>query len=192
MNFNAVEYFFLVCAVVGGVFVVARIVMLFVGMDDGGQADLDIAGHDVGHHVSSSHSDSDAGFKALSLHGLSSFLLMFGLVGLALYRQSKMGLLIALAGGFAAGLGAVWLIGKMFSMITKLQSSGTIGIDSTVGAEGTVYLKIPPEGSGRVLVRVHNSLREYDAMSSDKKEITSGTPIRVVWVDGNVLVVEEI
>jgi membrane protein implicated in regulation of membrane protease activity len=117
---------------------------------------------------------------------------MFGLVGLALYRQSKMGLLIALAGGFAAGLGAVWLIGKMFSMITKLQSSGTIRIDNTVGAEGTVYLKIPPEGSGRVLVRVHNSLREYDAMSSDKKEITSGTPIRVVWVDGNVLVVEEI
>jgi membrane-bound ClpP family serine protease len=73
-----------------------------------------------------------------------------------------------------------------------LKSSGTITIDSTVGAQGKVYTKIPENGSGRVLVKVRNSLREYDATSNDSKSLETGTPIRVVWVDGNILVVEKI
>jgi membrane protein implicated in regulation of membrane protease activity len=86
----------------------------------------------------------------------------------------------------------VWVIGKLFSMVAKLQSSGTIDINRAVGAQGKVYLRIPENGTGRVLVTVNNSLREYDAQSNDSKQIASDTPIRVVWVDGNVLVVEKI
>jgi membrane protein implicated in regulation of membrane protease activity len=169
--------------------VLVRIIMMVIGTDhDAGQADLDTGGHDLG----SSHPDSDSGFKALSIHSLSSFFMMFGLVGLALHRQSRVGLFLSLAGAVAAGLGAVWVIGKLFSMVAKLQSSGTIDINRAVGAQGKVYLRIPEKGTGRVLVTVNNSLREYDAQSNDSKEIASDTPIRVVWVDGNVLVVERI
>jgi membrane protein implicated in regulation of membrane protease activity len=185
-NLNGIEIFYLICAVLGGVFVLVRIIMMVVGMDhDASQVDFD---HDLG----SAHTDSDAGFKALSIHSLSSFFMMFGLVGLALYRQSRVGLFFSLAGAVAAGFGAVWVIGKLFSMITKLQSSGTIDISRAVGAQGKVYLRIPGNGTGRVLVTVNNCLREYDAMSYDNKELPSDTPIRVVWVDGNVLVVEKI
>lgn len=187
-NLNGIELFYLICAILGGVFVIVRIIMMVVGMDhDAGQADLGV-GHDLG----SSHTDSDSGFKALSIHSLSSFFMMFGLVGLALYRESRLGLFISLAGAVVAGLGAVWVIGKLFSMIAKLQSSGTLEISRAVGAQGKVYLRIPENGAGRVLVTVNNCLREYDAMSNDSKEIHSDTPIRVVWVDGNVLVVEKI
>ena len=103
-----------------------------------------------------------------------------------------MGTFISIAGAFAAGMVSVWIIKKLFSLILKLQSSGTISIDSTVGAQGRVYLKIPQSGTGRVLVNVNNSLREYEAASNDAKEISTDTPIRVIWVDGNVLVVERI
>jgi membrane protein implicated in regulation of membrane protease activity len=192
-NLNGIEIFYLICAILGGVFVLVRIVMMVVGMDhDAGQGDVDVGGHDIGHDGGSSHTDSDSGFKALSIHSLSSFFMMFGLVGLALYRESGTGLFLSLAGAVAAGLGSVWVIGKLFSMVAKLQSSGTIDINRAVGAQGKVYLHIPENGTGRVLVTVNNSLREYDAQSNDNKGIASDTPIRVVWVDGNVLVVEKI
>ena len=186
---NGVEIFFLICAIVGGVFVLIRFVMMLIGLDhDMNGGDLGADGHSIDGH----HADSDTGFKLLSIQGVTSFLMMFGLVGMALYRQSRMGILISMAGAMAAGLAAVWIIARMFALVVKLQSSGTIPIESAVGAQGKVYLSIPAEGTGRVLVSVRNSLREYDAASQDKRPIPTGTPIRVVWVDGNILVVETI
>lgn len=187
-HFNGLETFFLVCAIIGGAFVSIRLVMQLIGIGHDGGGDLDTGGHDFDSH----HADSDVGFKVLSLHGLTSFLMMFGLVGLALYRQSRMGTVVSIVGAFAAGVVSVWIIKKLFSLILKLQSSGTISIDSTVGAQGRVYLNIPEKGTGRVLVNVNNSLREYEAASSDEKEISTDTAIRVIYVDGNVLVVERI
>jgi membrane protein implicated in regulation of membrane protease activity len=187
-HFNGLEMFFLICAIIGGIFVSVRLIMQMAGIGHDGGGEFDTGGHDFDAH----HADSDIGFKVLSIHGLTSFLMMFGLVGLAMYRQSRMGTFISIAGAFAAGLASVWVIKKLFSLILKLQSSGTISIDSTVGSQGKVYLTIPKNGTGRVLVSVNNSLREYEAASDDEKEISTDTPIRVVWVDGNVLVVERI
>ncbi len=183
-QFNGVEIFFLICALVGGLFVILKFMMQFIGMDH----DVDVGGHDIDVH----HADSDVGFQILSLHGITSFLMMFGLVGLALYRQSQVGILFSMAGAVAAGFASVWIIGKLFFISARLKSSGTISIDSTVGAQGKVYLTIPENGIGRVLIKVRNSLREYDATADDGRGISTGTPVRVIWVDGNVLVVERI
>jgi membrane protein implicated in regulation of membrane protease activity len=185
---NGLELFFLVCAVIGGVFVLIRLVSQFLGADHSLDGGIDVDGTGLDAH----HTDSDIGFRILSVHGLTSFMMMFGLVGLALHRQSGMGTLVSMAGAVAAGLACVWIIGKLFALVVKLQSSGTIRMDSAVGAQGKVYISIPAQGTGRVLVTVHNSLREYDAASVDQAAIATDTPIRVVWVDGNVLVVERI
>lgn len=187
-QYNGIEIFFLICAILGGVFVIIKFIMQFIGLDAdvGGDFDMD------GHNIDLDHADSDVGFHVLSLHGISSFLLMFGLVGLAMYRQSHLGMLISLIGAILAGCASVWVIGKMFMFMNKMKSSGTIAIDSTVGAQGKIYMKIPDNGAGRVLINVKNCLREYDATSVDKKAIPTGTAIRVVWVDGNQLVVEKI
>jgi membrane protein implicated in regulation of membrane protease activity len=185
---NGLELFFVVCAVIGGIFVLMRMVTKFIGADHSLDGGVDVDGPGLDTH----HADSDMGFRILSVHGLTAFMMMFGLVGLALHRQSGMGVFVSMGGAVAAGLASVWLIGKLFALVVKLQSSGTISIDSTVGAQGKVYITIPAQGAGRVLVTVRNSLREYDAASVDQTEIASDTPIRVVWVDGNVLVVERI
>jgi membrane protein implicated in regulation of membrane protease activity len=185
---NGLELFFVVCAVIGGVFVLIRLVSQFLGTDHSLDGGIDVDGPGLDAH----HTDSDIGFRILSVHGLTSFMMMFGLVGLALHRQSGMGTFVSMGGAVAAGLACVWIIGKLFALVVKLQSSGTISMDSAVGAQGKVYISIPAQGTGRVLVTVHNSLREYDAASVDQAAIETDTPIRVVWVDGNVLVVERI
>jgi len=187
-DFNTIEMFFLACAIIGAIFVLFRLVMQFIGLDHDVNLDFDAHGADIDLH----HAESDVGFKILSLHSLASFLMMFGLVGLALYRQSQTGTLIALIGGILAGAASVWVIGRLFSMFTKFQSSGTISTKDALGAVGTVYLTIPENGIGRVLVKIKNSLREYDASSNNQIRLPTDTPIRVVWVEGNVLVVEEI
>jgi membrane protein implicated in regulation of membrane protease activity len=187
-QFSAMEIFFIICAIVGGFFVIVKFVMQFIGLDSDSGHDLNVDSHNIDAH----HSDSDVGFHVLSLHGITSFLMMFGLVGLAMYRQSSMGIMMSLIGAVIAGCASVWIIGKVFMLASKMKSSGTISIDNTVGTQGKVYMHIPEKGSGRVLVTVNNSLREYDATSNNGMAIDTGTPIRVVWVDGNLLVVEKI
>ena len=192
-NLAGLEIFFLACAAIGGVFVLIRLVTQFLGGDADAGADVD-AGADIhvdaGADVDAHHADSDIGFKFLSLHGLTSFFLMFGLTGFALFRQSNAGHLVSILGAMAAGFASVWIIGKLFEMIGKLQSSGTVPLKSAIGCEGSVYLTIPAGGSGKVMVTVSNRLREFEAAAKDQSEIKTGVNIRVVAVIGDKLVVE--
>jgi hypothetical protein len=76
-NYNSLEIFFVVCAVAGGFFVLVK---LFLQVTGAGMETDAGAGVDTPFDVNGHHADSDAGFKFLSLHGLSSFFMMFGLV----------------------------------------------------------------------------------------------------------------
>ncbi|MCA9786503.1 MAG: NfeD family protein [Candidatus Cloacimonetes bacterium] len=184
-DFNGLELFFLACAVIGGFFVLVKLVLQFMG----GDSDLDSAA-DPDFGIDADHTNSDAGFRVLSLHGLSSFFMMFGLVGLAFSRQSGAGLGITIGGSVLAGLGSVWIIGKLFQGAGKLQSSGTLNTKDAVGSVGTVYLGIPDSGVGRVTINFRNHLREFNAISSDLHALKTGTAIRVVSVKESILVVE--
>ncbi len=177
--------FFLVCAIIGGFFVLVKLVLQFTGGDS--HAD---AGGDSGFHIDPDHVDSDIGFRMLSLHGLSAFFMMFGLVGLALYRQSQAGVVVSIIGAVAAGMISVWVIGKLFQSAANLQSSGTLHTADAVGSTGKVYLTIPEGGTGRVSLNFRNHLREFDATEMNGAEVPTGTPVRVVQVNANVLVVE--
>lgn len=187
-NLDGVAFFFLTCAIVGGGFVIMRMILQFVGAG-GHHTGGDF--HDV-HDIDTEHADSDASFKLLSLHGLTSFAMMFGLVGFALYRQNAAGILMSLIGAMAAGLASVWIIGKLFEFTLSLQSSGTLSIQQAIGGEGSVYLNIPPRGSGRVMITFNNRLREFDAISHDQEGIKTGERVRVVGVANNMLMVERI
>jgi len=187
---NALDETFVVFAVLGGALLLIRVLLQTVGADahDG---DLH-AGMDVG-HGDVDHGDLDAGTKLLTFQGGAAFLLMFGLVGLALSRQSGLGGLIALLGGASAGLASMWGIAKLFQAAVKLESSGTIDTKNAIGQEGTVYLTIPAGGSGKVQVPVQDRLMEFEAVSNDPSPIATGERIRVVLVrDGNVMVVERV
>ena len=188
-SFNSLDMFFIACAAIGGFFVVIRIALQFFGADHDTDAGIDLGGHGW---VDIHHADSDLGFKFLSIHGLSTFLMMFGLIGLALYHQSGLSVLVAIPGAAAAGVLAVWVVGKLFQSAVGLQSSGTLDNREAVGATGTVYLTIPEKGVGRVNVRFRGRLRECDAMEKNGDKLVTGTPVKVLEIHDSILVVEKI
>ena len=184
-DFNGLEMFFLACAIIGGFFVLVKLVLQFLGghADTGSGMDTDFASD--GGHV-----DPDLGFRLLSMHGLSAFFMMFGLVGLAFYRQSQVGVFISIVGAVTAGMVSVLVIGKIFQLASKMQSSGTLKTEDAVGCTGTVYMRIPEGGTGRVSLNFKNRLREFDAKEENGLELPTGTPVRVVQVSASILVVK--
>ena len=179
-DLNGVETFYAVCASIGSFFVLVRMILQFFGGEiDAFDTDLDL-----------DHTNVDVGFKILSLHTISAFFMMFGLIGLALYRQSETGFVPSLIGGALAGFIAVWIIGKLFKIAGSLESSGTLATSKAVGRSGTVYTNISEDGTGRVTIP--SMSRECAARTKDGKALKNGTPVRILEVHANVLIVEKI
>jgi len=192
-DFKSIELFYLICAVIGGAFLIFKMVLMFIGGDIDADVDIDVdVDLDGGFDMEAGHADSDVGFHLLSLISLSSFFMMFGLVGLTCYRQYHLHALISMVGSITGGSLSVWIIGKIFQGASKLQSSGTLKTADAVGCTGTVYLNIPQNGTGRVTLNFHNHLREFDAITSDGSALDTGSPVRVVEVKARVLYVEAI
>ncbi len=180
------DTFFLVCAALGGGLFAVRLILQFtVGAGHGDIHDMAFEHHDA--------AESDASFKAWSLQGFTAFFMMFGLVGHALLTQNKAGAGWALLGGAAGGIASVWVVAKMFSLMHSMESSGTMNLAKAVGQTGTVYLDIPPSGTGQVQVPVQGSLRTLDAKGNLKQELKTGDLVKVTGVvDGSVLLVEKV
>ncbi len=170
---NGLEQLFLLSGLVGGIILLFRMILMIVGID---------------HHGTDVHLDSDAGFQALTIQGVSSFLAMFGVVGYALHNGAALGALLASVGAFGAGVFSMWVIHKIFRGMLRLQSSGTVSLFAAVGSEGSVYLTVGKDG-GRVTINFANRLREFEAVSADGSTLPTGTAIRVQSVTANTLVV---
>jgi membrane protein implicated in regulation of membrane protease activity len=184
-SLSPVQKFFLFSAVVGGAIFILRMIMMIFGL---GGHDV----HDGQFDYSDTHADADASFKLFSLHGLTGFFMMFGLVGLGLSRQRLIPDLFAGAVGVLAGLATVWVIGKVFSTMTKLQSDGTLRLSDAIGQQGKVYLTIPAGGTGQVQVAFQGRLMIFEAMSANKEAIKTGELVVVIDITGgNTLVVEK-
>jgi hypothetical protein len=175
--------FFLICAAIGGFFFLAKLIAMCFGADHG---DADVStGHDFAVH------EGDAGFKLLSVQSVAAFFLMFGLVGYAMLRASKFSAGWSVVGALAAGLTAMVVIGLVFMLFKKMQSSGTLDLANAVGQVGLVYLRIPPGGAGKVQVTVQGRQVILDANSPGKEELKSGEKIRVTAVVGDSIVTVE-
>ncbi len=132
---------------------------------------------------------ADASFKALTFQGLMAFLMFFGLAGLYTLKSTETSTLAIAIGGIA-GFASMYGTGKLFQLFITLQSDGTVEISESVGATGTVYLRIPHEGAGQVQVNFGGSLRTMNAKSHDDAEIGNGEFIEVVDTMGDVLIVK--
>ena len=188
---SVIEVIYWASTIIGGTLFILRLGMMLLGGDlgsDGGDVPVDTGDLDI----SGDHADADISFKLLSVQGLTSFFMMFGLVGLALLR-ADLHVLLTILGGAIAGLVTVAVTGVIFSQMKRLQTEGTINIQTTIGSEGTVYLTIPKNGTGQVQVIAQGSLKIFDAVSSNKNQIATGEKIRITGVaSGNTLIVEKL
>jgi hypothetical protein len=185
-----IEIIYWASTIIGGTLFILRLIMLFVGGDTGDN--LPDATFDTGGDIASGeHVDADISFKLLSVQGLTSFFMMFGLVGLALLKAG-LPVFVTVLGGMLAGLVTVAITGLIFTQMKRLQTEGTINIQNTVGTEGSVYLTIPKNGTGQVQIIAQGSLKIFDAVSNNKSVIATGEKIHVVGVaGGNTLIVEK-
>jgi membrane protein implicated in regulation of membrane protease activity len=183
------EIIYWIFTIIGGTLFILRTLMMFIGGELSDDA-LDAA-VESGDDLSGDHgADSDAGFKLLSLQGLTAFFMMFGLVGLALLNTNLPSFL-SVIGGTVAGLVTFWALSLIFSQMKRLQSEGTIHLENTIGTQGNVYLNIPKNGTGQVQIVAQGALKVFDATSNSKHDLATGEKIRVIGLDGNTLVVEK-
>jgi len=179
-------YFYV--AIVSTLVMLVQTILVFVG--GGGDTDVDMdVDADVEVEISSG---ADTGLRLFSIRGIAAFLCMGGWAGLAFSTINGLGeawvAVIALAFGFGALVGMAYLLKAIY----KLQSDGTMDINSAVGKIGTVYTPIATAQArmGKVTVEVSGRLTEIDAVT-DGRALKSGERIKVTkLLTANILIVE--
>ena len=187
MGFEAMptglEMVFGFCALIGSLlFLLYFGLVLIGGVFEGvveGVFDIDV---DMG---------SDFSFKAITFQGVVAFVMMFGLVGLAV-MQSTTNDTIAVFGGSVAGIMSMFAINKLFHMFYGLESDGTVQHNQAIGAKGLVTTRIRKGSPGEVQVTYQHALRTEAAVCEDEDmELSTGTMIEVVDVIGTRLIVRK-
>ena len=191
------EKLYLGCGLFGAGIFIVRMIMMLVGLGGEGDAgdmdldvDTDLADADIDAADGDVDMDIDVGFRLLTLQGLMAFVMMFGFTGYALTRSSAITAPFTLLASGAVGAFTMWLVARLFAMMLKLQSSGTVTLDAAVGEEGSVYLTIPAQGTGQVQVKVGQHLKVVDAVSEGGEELKTGVRVYVEYArDGQTLAV---
>ena len=159
-----------ISALVGGLLFLLWFVLLMIG---GAASDLFDGLFDI------QIGDTDLSFKALTFQGLSSFLMMFGLIGLMISEMDAPRAL-SILGGLGAGGLSMWMVSKLFDTFKELEQDQTMDLENATGSTGTVYLRIPPSGEGQIQITFQGAMRTMDAISADGVQIPTGTLIQVV------------
>jgi membrane protein implicated in regulation of membrane protease activity len=194
------ETIYLICAAVGGTFIVCQFAMTLFGL--GGGHDMagdhsghDFGGHDVGHdaggghdaagdHHEVGHGNESTWFMGLlTIRTVTAGIAFFGIVGYIMEQRLGLEPIPALLVALGAGVAAVLLVGYVMKGIGRMNMDGTIRINKALGCNGTVYIPIPTGGgAGKVQVSVHNRTVEYRATA--KEALPTGAKIVVVAIVG--------
>lgn len=173
---------FVFCLILGGLVLVAQIVLGLVG---------------IGHHIDlpgvpaeAGETSMDDGLDLLSVRAVAAGAAVFGAAGLI---GTGAGLPALLAGALAAVPGGAAVVGVAYLMrqMMRLESDGSIRLHNAVGTAGTAYLAIPAarQGVGLVQVPIQGRTVELRAVAAEGcPAIPTGAAVVVVAVleDGTV------
>jgi hypothetical protein len=183
-DISGIDLFFAGMAVVGTVLFIIYFALVLVGGVADGFVDA-IPFLDINLEM-----DAEGVFHMLTIQGLLSFIMMFGIFGLAV-SQSDYGSLPAIFVGTVAGISSMWMVGKVFQAIASLETDGTVIHSEAMGAKGTVYRTIRPGQSGEVQVEFQDALRTCEAVAEDEGlQIDTGKFVVVTGTIAEILVVK--
>ena len=175
---TGIDILFAVMAIIGTVLflIYFLLVMVFGFADDMLPFDMEMS--------------ADGIFHLFTIQGILSFMMMFGIFGLAM-TQADQHSLIAIIVGVIAGSVSMYIVGKIFQMMKGLEMDNTIKYSEAIGAKGTVYRTINAGEHGQVQVEYQGALRTSDAVAKDEKlTIQTGKVIKVVDAIGETLIIE--
>jgi hypothetical protein len=183
-DITGIDVFFAAMAVIGTVLFTIYFLLVLVGGVADGFLDA-IPGLDINLEM-----DAEGVFHMLTIQGLLSFMMMFGIFGLAV-SQSDYGAIPAILAGTVTGIGSMWMVGKVFQAIASLETDGTVIHSEAIGAKGTVYRTIRPGKSGEVQVEFQDALRTCEAVAEDEGlQIETGKFVVVTGTIAEILVVK--
>lgn len=178
---SSFEQVFWGIALIASVFLVFVLVTTFLGGDaDGmdGDVDADIEG------------DTGIGFQFFSFKNLVAFFTIFGWSGISFLEAGmSKGIVVLLAA--ACGLAMMFVMAFLLYQMRKMTSSGTLVMKNAIGQIGSVYLTIGANRSrlGKVQITVQGALRELEALTDEKEEITTNTVVQVKEVTANGILI---
>jgi hypothetical protein len=171
------------CAIVGGTLVGLQLVLQLIGV--GGDTDVD-ADHGDLHGEAGTEGHGNLFFGVLSFKALSAFAGVFGLVGLIVWDDLGQAARITSAAG--AGIASMFVVAWTMRGLARLYASGTVNVRNAVGANGTVYLRIPGHGVGRgkITLEIQGRSMEFPAVT-DGDTLETGMQVTVESVEGDDL-----
>jgi membrane protein implicated in regulation of membrane protease activity len=88
--------------------------------------------------------------------------------------------------GLACGIGAMYLVHWLMSLMYRLSEDNTVRINRAVGREGMVYLPVPAgkTGPGKIQLRLQGRMMEYEAVTAAPANLPTGARVVVVGVVG--------
>ena len=186
-SLTGIQQVFWGISIVFSVLFIIQFVLSLIGLDFDGDADMDIstdADADTGYSL-------DASFTILSVRSIIAFFTFFGWTGV-LALNAGVSTISALLLASLSGFLAMFIVGYMIYMFSKLSQSGNIDITRALYKTGEVYLIVPANknGYGKVHLKVQGILKEMDAVT-DGDALPTGSSVRVIEVlNDNLLLVE--
>ena len=182
-DISGIDVFFAAMAVIGTILFIIYFALVLIGGVADGIADA-IPFLDVNFEM-----DAEGVFHMLTIQGLLSFMMMFGIFGLAA-SQADQNAIIAILAGSIAGVASMWIVGKVFQAVASLETDGTVVHSEAIGAKGTVYRRIEPGQTGQVQVEFQSALRTCNAVAEDDTmRLDTGKFVTVVGNISEMLIV---
>lgn len=180
-NMDGTQQFYWYIAIGASVIFIIQTIMTFVGADADTGIDADFDGNLDG---------GDSPFQLFSLRNLINFLLGFGWAGVSLYTAIENNVLLAIV-AFLVGLLFIAFFFFIMRALLKLSEDNSFKIEDTIGKTADVYLSIPAAktGKGKVFISVKGSTHELSAITNSVDEIKNGSLVKVVGIEGDILIV---
>lgn len=180
-SMDATQQAYWYIAIIASVIFIIQTIMTFIGADSdtGMDADFD-SNFDGGDHP----------FQLFSLRNLINFFLGFGWTGVSLFGSIENKILLGVI-AFIVGLIFIAVFFVVIKALMRLSEDNTFDIEETVGKTADVYINIPASksGKGKVFISVKGTTHELNAMTANTSDIKNGSMVKVLAIEGDVLVV---
>lgn len=171
-----------------------------IDFDAGGMDGGDLSGiHDIASHdISADHQMLDGGnpadfasMRMFTLQTIVAFLTVFSWTSIVAV-QSGMPSLLAIVIGLVLGFITMFMVAKIIQLSARLAENGTLNMKNCIGECATVYVPVPPKGSGegKVTLTVQGQFRELSAVTNEPVLLKTGTQVRITDLRGDDVVVE--
>lgn len=186
-NLMTLQQIAFIIAVTATVIMLIFLLLMVFGMDDstfdGGPQDADLD------FLSDEPLSAISGLKLFTVRGALAFFSVGGWVIYILAPLMHVAWVLVLS--VLAGLLASFLQALAFRAAMKLESSGNLDYERTIGKIASVYIRIPKErlGKGKVMLNLEDRFIEVDAITDEPEDLLRKKMVEIVALEDHTTVV---